>query len=135
MPIDDIQCLDIDQVARISDFARAGPILKNPSLQSAANELVREVNLDFARTMNKIILVHQQQQQDATQTDPEAAGLTDGSSAPRGCAGLLESIDIDVLEDDGDNSFARLVPWFALWPVPEYGFTETFSQFCFASLF
>ena len=27
------------------------------------------------------------------------------------------------------------MPWFALWPVPEYNFTQVFSSFCFGSLY
>jgi dynein heavy chain len=126
MPIDDIQCLDVDQVARVLDLAKRSPSLKDPNLEAASNELIREVNLDFARTMNKIVIVHETH-------DQKGDGDVD---AAQGMGTLLAGVDASTqLEDEDENSFDKPVLWFALWPVPEYNFTETFSTFCFVSLY
>lgn len=121
MPSDDIQCLDTDQVSRVLDLARNSPSLREGGLETAANGLVKEANLDFARTMNKIIFISHKLQTEGPSDGEKSQGLA-----------LFESVNIDELDDE--SSFDRPVPMFSLWPVPEYSFTETFSAFCFASL-
>jgi dynein heavy chain len=129
MPIDDIQCLDVDQIGRILDLAKNSTSLKDVALEPMANDLVREANLDFARTMNKIILIHQPNERKPSSNGPSSDESTDTGG------GLFNIGDVSVLEDEGENVFEREVPWFALWPLPEYNFTEMFSNFCFASLY
>jgi len=142
MPIDDIQCLDVDQVARILDSSKSSAALRDPAIDTAANDLIREANLDFARTMNKIILVHDPMVQSVAEAAVQR-GAEDVVFPPanselsqnQGMAGIFEGVSVDALEDEGEDAFARPVPWFALWPVPVFNFTQTFSSFCFASLY
>jgi dynein heavy chain len=131
MPIDDIQCLDVDQIARILDLAKNSAGLRDVSIEPMANDLVREANLDFARTMNKIILLHQQ----SSSTHDSSCSDDGGAKSEKGGSSLFNVGDVSVLEDEGENLFDKEVPWFALWPLEEYNFTEVFSNFCFASLY
>lgn len=133
MPMDDIQCLDVDQISRILDLAKNSQGLKDVSIEPMANELVREANMDFARTMNKIILLNQPGDQQGSGS-PDSPDSTEGSEKISANS-LFKIGDTSVLEDEGENLFEKEVPWFALWPLPEYNFTEVFSNFCFASLF
>jgi dynein heavy chain len=127
MPIDDIQCLDVDQVSRILDLAKNSPALRDAGIEPAGNDLVREANLDFARTMNKIIFIHQ------PVVAPEQTRT--GSKDENNGWSLFDTVDVEELEDDLENPFSKPVPYYALWPVEEYNFTQTFSSFCFASLY
>eukprot|EP00928_Gymnodinium_smaydae_P009061 TRINITY_DN13347_c0_g3_i1.p1 TRINITY_DN13347_c0_g3~~TRINITY_DN13347_c0_g3_i1.p1 ORF type:complete len:4331 (+),score=1052.12 TRINITY_DN13347_c0_g3_i1:55-13047(+) len=154
MPIDDLQCLDVDQVARVLDLARNSASLKEVR-EETANSLVREANLDFARTMNKISFVHlpcvlrdideveepggassstDESAQVSTMSADRRLSVAAENSGRRGWQ-MFDEVDSSVLEEEGDNPFARPTPWFALWPVPEYKFVETFQSFCFASLY
>jgi len=133
MPTDDIQCLDVDQISRVLDLAKNMSALREAAIEPAANDLVREVNLDFARTMNKIILTHQPQFHGPTEEKDELEDM--GAQKATGVLAMYDEIDIDELEEEGENHFQQAVPWFALWPVVEYDFTQTFSSFCFSSLF
>lgn len=178
MPVDDIQCLDVDQVARIMDLAKNSATLRDGEDSQAANELVREANLDFARTMNKITLAsqpmlfrnnaaenerqssasaskesqsndqgsssgsgdsHRTKQAGAADGGGEGSGSGSGSSSSSILVGgsgwnIFQDVNIDDLEEEDESVFTKPVPWFALWPVPEYNFTQTFKDFCFASL-
>jgi dynein heavy chain len=131
MPIDDIQCLDVDQVARVLDLSKRSPALRDASLEAASNDLIREVNLDFARTMNKIVILHESQEQGRNDEDADVGGCHSSNDATM----LFGGLDASHLDDEDENSFDKPVLWFALWPVPEYNFTETFSTFCFVSLY
>jgi hypothetical protein len=111
--------------------------------------------MDFARTMNKIIFCSDSQVQKPPghSLDNPEEGTGGPVPSPGQGPGLFDGIDIDDLEEEGDNSFERPVPWFSLWPVcppsqrkvaseegeeaseSEYSFTSTFSSFCFASLY
>ncbi|CAK0887706.1 unnamed protein product, partial [Prorocentrum cordatum] len=138
MPIDDIQCLDVDQVSRILDLAKNSTQLRVAAIEPAANDLVREANLDFARTMNKIIFLHQpavsgEQDQDSAK-DAVMLNGQQPSSAGGGWS-MFSNVSVDELEDEDENPFGKPVPWYALWPVPEYNFTQKFAAFCFASLY
>ncbi|CAE8653368.1 unnamed protein product, partial [Polarella glacialis] len=137
MPVDDIQCLDEDQVARVLDLSKNSASLADMP-ETCLHELVREVNLDFARTMNKISLLHDSQVQKppghALDSQDDGVAIPDIPDAKE-CPGIFDGIDIDDLHEEGENHFEREVPWFSLWPVPEYSFTQTFSSFCFASLY
>jgi len=133
MPIEDIQSLDVDQIARILELAKNSVALKDVAIEPAANDLIREANLDFARTMNKIILANEPQVQ---QKPDDNVDNSDGEVQETGLGGsIFNGIDLDDLEEDGEHAFDRQAPWFALWPVPEYNFTHMFSSFCFASLY
>ncbi|CAE7742285.1 Dnah1, partial [Symbiodinium sp. KB8] len=118
MPTDDIQCLDADQVSRVLELARNSPGLRENSLEAAANALVKEANLDFARTMNKIIFINNEVQKE------------EGHNESRGVSpALFGFVSAEELEDD-ESPFDRPVPMYSLWPVPEYSFTDLFSAFC-----
>lgn len=129
MPVDGLQTLDDDQVTRVLDLSRNSAALREVP-DSFCSVLVREANLDFARTMNKIVLIADPQVQ-----KPPGYRYQQGPGQLADLSSLLDDIDIDDLEDAGENPFEREVPWFSLWPVPEYCFTDAFSSFCFASLY
>eukprot|EP00930_Biecheleria_cincta_P014239 TRINITY_DN1233_c0_g1_i1.p1 TRINITY_DN1233_c0_g1~~TRINITY_DN1233_c0_g1_i1.p1 ORF type:complete len:4262 (-),score=887.85 TRINITY_DN1233_c0_g1_i1:333-13118(-) len=154
MPVQDIQVLDDDQVARVLDLSKNSAALREVG-DSFCNEVIREVNMDFARTMNKIIFCRdpQVQKPPGHSLDNPEEGTGGPVPSPGQGPGLFDGINIDDLEEEGDNSFERPVPWFSLWPVcppsqrrvaleegeeaseSEYSFTSTFSSFCFASLY
>eukprot|EP00439_Symbiodinium_sp_Y106_P025971 s1194_g3.t1 len=155
MPTDDIQskpwCLDADQVSRVLELARNSPGLRENSLEAAANALVKEANLDFARTMNKIIFINNEARRAPTATRAPSPALfgfvsaeeleDDESPFDRQQLGVLllflpTIVRSKVISVSTSKCVIcdRPVPMYSLWPVPEYSFTDLFSAFCFASL-
>ena len=54
MPVDGLAVLDVDKVARILDLARNTAVYRDAAYENVVDESVKEINLDFGRTMNKI---------------------------------------------------------------------------------
>jgi dynein heavy chain len=132
MPTDDIQGLDVDQVARIMELSRNMAPLREASLEQFANELVKEVNLDFARTMNKITFIHQHNER-TFQSQDETSSKAADKATPDARTGESFLANVEIPEEE--DPFSAPSPWMALWPVPEYNFVQTFSSFCFSSLY
>jgi len=111
MPTDGINTLDSDQVQRVKTNARNIASLQDAGMDFVANNVTKEISLDFARVMNRLTLV---------------------------ASGKVVAPDFSDEEGGGEGSssgFGGFVPWYALYPVPSYNFTNTFSSFCFSSLY
>ena len=111
MPTDELSPLDTEQVNRILVLALNTKKLKQNALDTTS--LLSEVNIDYARTMNKIIF-------DLNLTRPALAHV---SSALR----VLES---------KEEALAKLreKPC-RIMPVPRHDFPKHFSDFCFNSFY
>lgn len=71
-----------------------------------------EVQLDFGRTMNKIIMDKAMEKPEHERRDMVPANLTLPPKAP-----------------------PKEVPYFGMVPIPQHDFPEQFSNFCFNSLY
>eukprot|EP00163_Fabomonas_tropica_P031148 TRINITY_DN730_c1_g1_i6.p1 TRINITY_DN730_c1_g1~~TRINITY_DN730_c1_g1_i6.p1 ORF type:complete len:4200 (+),score=1431.71 TRINITY_DN730_c1_g1_i6:1002-12602(+) len=105
MPTDEIPPLDSTQIKRIMSSALNVKRLKGKRLDTSM--LVKEINKDYARTMNKIIF-------DMNYKDPNQADLFDSLALP-------------PLPEDED------VPEFGTVRIPDHNFPEQFSEFTFHS--
>jgi len=112
MPTDELSPLDTEQVNRILVLALNTKKLKQNALDTTS--LLSEVNIDYARTMNKIIF-------DLNLTRPALAQV---SSALR----MLEN------KEEALAKF-REKPWLGVMPVPRHDFPKHFSDFCFNSFY
>jgi len=112
MPTDEPSELDPEQISRIIHMATASRYLK--SRQNVdTTQIMYEVNQDFARTMNKIIMDKAlEQNQDEENKDMIPANLTLPDKAP-----------------------PKETPYFGMTPIPQHDFPEQFSNFCFKSLY
>jgi dynein heavy chain len=114
MPTDEIAPLDTEQVNRILQLALNTKKLKQNALDTTS--LLNEVNIDYARTMNKIIF-------DVNLKDPAQAPLRQSLK--------LATIGTDVVVHNG----MRESPYLGVVPVPFHDFPKHFSDFCFHSFY
>lgn len=113
MPTDEISQLDTEQVNRILLLAVNTKKLKANALD--ATSLLNEVNIDYARTMNKIIF-------DVNLKDPSNASLrTQLRLAAPGAVAEGEEI--------------KECPYLGVVQVPFHDFPKHFSDFCFHSFY
>lgn len=108
MPTDEIAPLDTEQVNRILLLALNTTKLKQNALDTTS--LLNEVNIDYARTMNKIIF-------DVNLKDPNQVMLRDMLQMP------------ETKEEKKTCSHLGVVS------VPFHDFPKHFSDFCFHSFF
>ncbi|MEW5308986.1 MAG: hypothetical protein WDW38_000903 [Sanguina aurantia] len=109
MPTEDIQPLSTEQVSRMLGFALNSKRLKDRLLDSSS--LVGEVNVEWARTMNKIVF---------------DAACKRGSS---GCAASLME-----LADMPPQDPPKAAPLRGCIPIGRYQFPEQFGEFSFRTL-
>lgn len=109
MPMEDIPPLSTEQVNRMLGFALNSKKLKDKLLDTS--QLIQEVNIEYARTMNKIAFDE---------------GLKRGHS---GCAAPLLA-----LGETFPKSPPRRAPPKGCVPVAEYDFPQQFSDFSFRTL-
>eukprot|EP00971_Amphidinium_carterae_P032676 643700-Amphidinium_carterae.1 len=137
MPVDDIPMLDMDRINRVVELSRPSK-LKDSQLDVAAKDLVQEMKLDFARTMNKIIFC-QYHLREAEAREAEVHTDRSTSVMPvREAVKPLTTLPIPVdIAHMAEPSSASAVPWNALCAVERgvHSFTQTFASFCFASLY
>eukprot|EP00736_Rhodelphis_marinus_P006943 Rmarinus@m.24609 len=105
MPTDEISGLGQEQVQRILASAMNTEALTDRSIDTSA--LINEINIDYARTMNKIIFDH---------------NLKDPAQRE-----LFESLELPPADAK------KVVPWSGVVPTPEHDFPEQFSEFTFYS--
>jgi dynein heavy chain len=124
MPADDVPVLDVDKVARILDLSRNNSGLRKAELEETVDEVVKEINLDFGRAMNKIAF---------SWHCADTEGENSGSTVQK----LMQGMGLTVPEEETEltQGGKKEVPETALHPCPPYNFTGVFSDFCFASLF
>lgn len=111
MPCLELPELDSEQQSRILQMATASRYLKQRS-NVETNNIVGEVNLDFGRTMNWIIMEKTMEKPIEQLKDMIPANLTLPPKAP-----------------------SRETPYFGMTPIPQHDFPEQFSNFCFNSLY
>jgi dynein heavy chain len=111
MPTEELSELDPEQISRIISMATASKYLKSRQNVDTTG-IMYEVNQDFARTMNKIIM------EKTLEKSPEE--LADMIPA-----------DLQLAEKPG----AKDTPYFGMVPIPQHDFPEQFSNFCFKSLY
>jgi dynein heavy chain len=111
MPTEELSELDPEQISRIISMATASRYLKSRgSVDTTA--IMFEVNQDFARTMNKIIM------EKTLEKSPEE---------------LQDMIPANLQLPEKPPS--RETPYFGMVPIPQHDFPEQFSNFCFKSLY
>ncbi|KAG1679690.1 hypothetical protein FOA52_006209 [Chlamydomonas sp. UWO 241] len=109
MPLDDLPPLTSEQINRMLGFALNSKRLRDKLMDTS--QLISEVNMEYARTMNKVIF-------DET--------LKRGSS---GCPAPLVALP-EVFPADA----RRPAPSHGTVQLPSYDFPQTFSEFSFRSL-
>lgn len=111
MPIEDLSELDPEQISRIIHMATASRYLKSRQNVDTTG-IMYEVNQDFARTMNKIIMEKTLEKSEEELKDMIPANLQLPENAP-----------------------PKETPYFGMVPIPQHDFPEQFSNFCFKSLY
>lgn len=106
MPTQEIPDLDAEQIGRIKEMVQNNKSLRK---QIDLNPKINEVNLDFARTMNKIIFDKHMEEKNG---DLIASNLQLPPKEP-----------------------PPPVPHFAMVSIPPHDFPEQFSNFCFNTLY
>ncbi len=130
MPVDDLEALDSQQVSRIVELAQNTRQLQRHKLDTTS--LLQEINVDYARTMNKIIF-------DVNLSDPAQQGLR---------SALAPGLNFASITNGGANANGAVVPslgflgqhkkpvrYSAVVSVPFHDFPNHFSDFCFNSVF
>lgn len=123
MPTDDVQTLNIDQVERMLESVRK-PTGGNEEESDAPDigAVLQEIQLDFARTMNRIVFdVHLLDQR--ADNDPMHKGLRAMADRSPVASAVLRA----------PSGFER-TPMQALVPIPPHRFAETFAELCLATL-
>jgi dynein heavy chain len=111
MPTEELAELDPEQISRIISMATASKYLKSrQNVDTTA--IMFEVNQDFARTMNKIIMEKTLEKSQEELEDMIPAELQMPERPP-----------------------PRETPYFGMVPIPQHDFPEQFSNFCFKSLY
>lgn len=106
MPTEDIPPLTNEQVNRVLVYALNSKKLKDKLMDTS--QLINEVNIDYARTMNKLIF-DKVIQQDQNVRDSSILSIEDEFPAPS----------------------KQEVPESGTYPIPLYDFPEQFSEFSF----
>jgi dynein heavy chain len=121
MPIDEMQPLDNEQTARILASALNSKSLKSNALDTAP--LLNEVNIDYARTMNKIIF-------DMNLKDPSHAALraTLAALPPPETKKRKTRGTISTVETASDSALPAAS---SVAASSQASFQKTFSEFCF----
>jgi len=109
MPTDEISPLETEQVNRILLLALNTKKLRQSALDTSS--LLKEVNIDYARSMNKIIF-------DKNLNDPEEGQLRN-------------QLNLNAITQD----LKREVPYFGVATIPFHDFSRHFSDFCFHSFY
>lgn len=107
MPINEIPTLDFNQISRILLMTASGKLTNK--VNNNNNELIEEVNLDFARTMNKLIFDKHLRTNDKDLINDE----------------LEINMDLEI----------KKVPYNGMIKTPDHDFPEQFSKFCYYSLY
>jgi dynein heavy chain, axonemal len=111
MPQQELPELDTEQVNRILHMATASKYLKERG-QVETTSILYEVQVDFGRTLNQIIMEKTMAKPEDQRSDIVPANLTlCPPPPPKSC------------------------PYFGQVPIPKHEFPESFSNFCFNSLF
>ena len=115
MPIDEVTPLDSDQTSRILQSAVNTKSLKSNGIDTMP--LISEVNVDYARIMNKIIF-------DKNIKDPAQSSLHQSLG-----------IGPDFFLNGPGSSFnlSKPVPYMGTLTIPDRDFKKAFSDFCFNS--
>ena len=108
MPTDEISPLDNEQVSRILSLALNTEAMRQSALDTSA--LLTEVNIDFARTLNKIVF-------DKSINDPSQKSL---KSQLQLC-----------LREEKESP----VPQSGVFQIPQHDFPKHYSDFCFNSFY
>jgi len=111
MPTEELSELDPEQISRIIHMATASRYLKSRQNVDTTG-IMYEVNQDFARTMNKIIMEKTLEKSPEELQDMIPANLQLPEKAP-----------------------PKETPYFGMVPIPQHDFPEQFSNFCFKSLY
>lgn len=111
MPNQELPELDSEQVSRILHMATASRYLKSRQNVDTTGILI-EVNLDFGRTMNQIIME---------------------KTMEKSADELKEMIPANLTMPPKAQS--KETPYFGMVPIPQHDFPEQFSEFCFNSLY
>jgi dynein heavy chain len=137
MPTEDLQELDSEQISRIKNMA------ENKQAQSKevsgkdggkdqqnklkmTDSLLAEINKNYARTMNKIIL-------DKARENPEGKEIIEiDFTLPEPSDDLIYR---SSLAEGPNRPFNKEVPYFGIIPIPAHDFPKKFSDFCFNSLY
>ena len=109
MPADDIPPLSVEQINRILGYGLNSKKLKDKLMDTS--QLINEVNIDYARTMNRIIFEGYLKSGAVTE-DANPLGITS-----------------KFFEEEEDNVFSR--PLSTPVDFPEVDFPEYFSEFSF----
>lgn len=118
MPHQELPELDSEQTQRITSMATAARALKMAS-KVDTSQILSEVNLDFSRTMNRIIMEKAiEMENDGTLQNDETASLR-----------IPHQLTLPPPEP------SKPCPELGMVPIPEHDFPEQFSNFCFNSLF
>ena len=125
MPTDDIPPLSVEQINRILGYGLNSKRLKDKLMDTS--QLINEVNIDFARTMNKIVFDEYSKKVKAEEAQSSEEGTRAGS--------LLGGGQLVALPD---SSFSQTESIFARAlstpnDYPECNFPELFSEFSFQS--
>ena len=111
MPSEELSELDPEQISRIISMATASRYLKSrQNVDTTA--IMFEVNQDFSRTMNKIIMEKTLEKSPDELQDMIPASLQLPDKPP-----------------------CKETPYFGMVPIPQHDFPEQFSKFCFQSLY
>ena len=121
MPTEEIPPLTVEQINRMLGFALNSKKLKDKLMDTS--QLINEINIEYARTMNKIVF-----------DDMLVMPIVDGGSA--------KAVESDGIEGPADAMLVAspaayeapspaAVPDVATVSVPEYDFPEQFSEFSF----
>ena len=137
MPTEDLYELDSEQISRIKNMA------ENRQAQSKeaqgkdsgkdgagklkmSDQLLAEINKNYARTLNKIIL-------DKARENPEGKEIIDiDFTLPEPSDNLIYK---SSLAEGPSRQFNSKAPFFGLIPIPNHDFPKKFSDFCFNSLY
>jgi len=129
MPTDEIQPLDNEQVNRILLLALSTKKLKQCALDTTS--LLNEVNIDYGRTMNKIIF-------DVNLKDPQQHALrqqlqltAQGGKDEDGVAAAAAL----VASSNGSAGRSGRYQYLGVVRVPFHDFPKHFSNFCFHSFY
>jgi dynein heavy chain len=112
MPMEDMRHLDTEQLSRITLNASNTRALKGKGV--SAQSIVQEINMDYTRTMNWIVLEHK-------------AG---GKAGEAGGAGDMIKMLSAVVEEKPP---AVPAPESGLFDIPNYSFSTAKNSFCFNS--
>lgn len=111
MPQQGLPELDTEQVNRIVHMALSSKYLKERAPVETTS-ILYEVQVDFQRTMNQIIMEKMMEKPEEMRQDVVPANVTLPPPPP-----------------------PKVVPYFGQVPIPKHEFPEQFSNFCFNSLF